>query len=345
MALGTIRSVAFIGTGIMGAPIAAHILEAGYRLTVYTRTKSKAEDLLAKGAKWAKSPSDAARDADVVFTMLGYPDEVEEVYLTTDGLIRATKKGAYLIDLTTSSPQLARDLHDSAEIEDKHAFDIPVTGGQAGAQAGTLTLIAGATEKDIAPIRPVLETFSSKIYCFGGAGKGQIAKLANQVALASALLGESEAMALAEQGELDRNEVLDMISHGMGSSRQLEELTPKALAGDFKPGFKAVHLRKDLALALRLAEEEDLTLPGTDTVFNLFDVLCNIGGAQMGTQALQLLFEDDTQTQKAGLDWSLLDQADDSGDPDDEAAVHAAPEVSKKDVEAAEESPYLRSHH
>ena len=220
-----------------------------------------------------------------------------------------------------------------------------MTGGQAGAQAGTLTLIAGATEKDIAPIRPVLETFSSKIYCFGGAGKGQIAKLANQVALASALLGASEAMALAEQGELDRNEVLDMISHGMGSSRQLEELTPKALAGDFKPGFKAVHLRKDLALALRLAEEEDLTLPGTDTVFNLFDVLCNIGGAQMGTQALQLLFEDDTQTQKAGLDWSLLDQADDSGDPDDEAAVHAAPEVSKKDVEAAEESPYLRSHH
>ena len=270
---------------------------------------------------------------------------MEEVYLTTDGLIRATKKGAYLIDLTTSSPQLARDLHDSAEIEDKHAFDIPVTGGQAGAQAGTLTLIAGATEKDIAPIRPVLETFSSKIYCFGGAGKGQIAKLANQVALASALLGASEAMALAEQGELDRNEVLDMISHGMGSSRQLEELTPKALAGDFKPGFKAVHLRKDLALALRLAEEEDLTLPGTDTVFNLFDVLCNIGGAQMGTQALQLLFEDDTQTQKAGLDWSLLDQADDSGDPDDEAAVHAAPEVSKKTVEAAEESPYLRSRH
>ena len=106
-----------------------------------------------------------------------------------------------------------------------------------------------------------------------------------------------------------------------------------------------MHLRKDLALALRLAEEEDLTLPGTDTVFNLFDVLCNIGGAQMGTQALQLLFEDDTQTQKAGLDWSLLDQADDSGDPDDEAAVHAAPEVSKKTVEAAEESPYLRSRH
>lgn len=321
MALGSIRTVAFIGTGIMGAPIAEHILKAGYRMRVYSRTKSKAEGLIAEGAVWADSPKEAAAGADVVFTMLGYPDEVEEVYLTTDGLIRCTKKGAYLIDLTTSSPQLARDLHNSAEIEDKHAFDCPVTGGEAGAKAGNLTLIAGAAEKDIAPILPVLETFAGKIYYFGEPGAGQIAKLCNQVALASSLLGASEAMALAEQGGLDRHEVLDMISHGMGSSRQLEELTPKALAGDYKPGFRSVHLRKDLALALRQAEDFDLTMPGTDTVFNLFDALCNIGGAQMGTQALQLLFEDDETTKKAGLDWSLLDHIDDPADPDEEEAT------------------------
>ncbi len=343
MALNAVRSVAFIGTGIMGAPIAGHILDAGYRLTVYSRTKSKAEGLLEKGARWAKSPADAAKDADVVFTMLGYPDEVEDVYLTTDGLIRSAKKGAYLIDLTTSSPQLAHDIHDSCEIEDKHAFDCPVTGGQAGAQAGTLTLIAGATEKDIAPIRPVLETFSSMIYCFGEAGKGQLAKLCNQVALAANLLGASEAMALAEQGDLDQREVLDMISHGMGSSRQLEELTPKALDGDWKPGFKAIHLRKDLALALREAEEMQLTLPGCDTVFNLYDTLCNIGGAQMGTQALQLLFEGDAATKKAGLDWSLLDKTDDSGDPDDEAATRGT--VPDEAVQRAETSPYRQVRH
>ena len=176
-------NVAFIGTGIMGAPIAGHILDAGYPLTVYNRTRAKAEGLLAKGATWADSPAEAAKDADVVFTMVGYPADVEEVYLAGNGLIAQAKKGAYLIDLTTSAPELARDIAGAAEVSDLHAFDCPVTGGEGGAIAGTLTAIAGATEHDIEPVRAVLETFTSKIFCFGGAGKGQAAKLANQVAL------------------------------------------------------------------------------------------------------------------------------------------------------------------
>ena len=156
--------IAFIGTGIMGAPIAGHIMDAGYDVTVHNRTKAKAEALLARGAHWADSPAEAAKDADVVFTMVGYPSDVEDVYLATNGLIRATKRGAFLIDLTTSSPQLARDIHDAAEVEDKHAFDCPVTGGDAGAIAGTLTLIAGAVEKDLAPVLPILKTFSDKVF-------------------------------------------------------------------------------------------------------------------------------------------------------------------------------------
>lgn len=144
-------NVAFIGTGIMGAPIAGHILDAGYPLTVFNRTKSKAEGLLAKGAVWADSPSAAAEGADVVFTMVGYPADVEEIYLSGTGLLACAKEGAYLIDLTTSAPELARDIAGAAEVCGKHAFDCPVTGGEGGAIAGTLTAIVGATERDIEP--------------------------------------------------------------------------------------------------------------------------------------------------------------------------------------------------
>ena len=218
--------VAFIGTGIMGAPIAGHILDAGYDLTVNNRTKSKAEGLLAKGAHWADTPAQAAANADVIFTMLGYPADVEDVYLSTDGLVRAAKKGAYLVDLTTSSAQLAKDIHDACEVEDKHAFDCPVTGGDTGAKAGTLTLIVGAKESYAAPVLPILQTFSDKIYYMGGAGKGQTAKLCNQVSLAACMVGYADAMALAEQGGLDVAQTLDMVSHGMGGSVAMDRLAP-----------------------------------------------------------------------------------------------------------------------
>jgi 3-hydroxyisobutyrate dehydrogenase len=308
-----IRTVAFIGTGIMGEPIARHILDAGYHLVVNNRTKAKADTLVAAGATWASSPSEAARDADVVFTMLGFPDEVEDVYLATDGLLRATKKGAYLIDLTTSSPQLARDIHDAAEIDDKHAFDCPVTGGQAGAQNGTLTLIIGESKTTVAPVLPLLKTFSSRIFYFDGAGKGQLAKLANQVSLAACMVGYADAMALAEQGGLDVSKALDMIGHGMGGSVALSQLAPRSLKGDYKPGFMAEHLRKDLKLALSSSEDLDITLPGAETAFALYDMLCQIGGSHMGTQAITLLYADQATGEAAGINWALLDK-DEQGD-------------------------------
>ena len=299
--------VAFIGTGIMGAPIAGHILDAGYALTVNNRTKSKAEGLLAKGAHWADTPAQAAANADVIFTMLGYPADVEDVYLSTDGLVRAAKKGAYLVDLTTSSAQLAKDIHDACEVEDKHAFDCPVTGGDTGAKAGTLTLIVGAKESYAAPVLPILQTFSDKIYYMGGAGKGQTAKLCNQVSLAACMVGYADALALAQESGLDPDQVLDVLSGGMADSAALERLAPKSVVGDFAPGFLSEHMRKDIALALRQAEDVDVTLPGADTAFNLYDVLCQIGGSKLGTQALTLLYADEATGTAAGLDWSLLD--------------------------------------
>ncbi|MCH3942375.1 MAG: NAD(P)-dependent oxidoreductase [Atopobiaceae bacterium] len=306
--------VAFIGTGIMGSAIAGHILDAGYDLTVYNRTKKKADALVGRGATWAESPSAAAEGADVVFTMVGMPADVEDVYLSGDGLIRAARRGSWLIDLTTSSPQLAKDIHDAAEVGEVHAFDCPVTGGQAGAEAGTLTLMVGASEADAADVEPLLETFSSKRFYFGGPGMGQTAKLCNQVSLASCMVGMADALALAEQGGLDTGQVIEMIGAGMGSSRALAELGPQALEGDWRPGFFSEHMLKDIGLALEQAEDLDITLPGAETAFTLYDMLCQIGGARLGTQALSLLYATNEDATAAGLDWSLLEIDSDEHD-------------------------------
>ncbi|MDY4041201.1 MAG: NAD(P)-dependent oxidoreductase [Collinsella sp.] len=306
-------SVAFIGTGIMGAPIAGHILDAGYPLTVYNRTRAKAEGLIERGAVWADTPAAAAEGADVIFTMLGYPTDVEEVYLAGTGLLAAAKEGAVLIDLTTSAPELARDIAEAAEVSGKHAFDCPVTGGEQGAIAGTLTLIAGATEADVAPVRPLLETFGSTIHCFGGAGKGQAAKLANQVALSASMVGMADALSLAQQCGLDLEQTRAMICGGTGRSGAMESLAPAALEGDFKPGFKVEHFLKDLGLALALAEEKEIALPGADTAFTLYDMLEAIGGGSLGTQAITLLYQEEAEATAAGLDWSLYHG---SGDED-----------------------------
>ncbi len=297
--------VAFIGTGIMGAPIAGHIMDAGYSMCVYNRTPAKAEPLIERGAVWAESPAAAAKDADVVFTMVGYPSDVEEIYLSGDGLLASAKPGAYLIDLTTSAPELAREISEAAEAYGKHAFDCPVTGGDTGAKAGTLTLIVGATEADIEPVRALLETFSSKIYCFGGPGKGQAAKLANQVALSASMVGMADALAFAEQTDLDLDKTREMILGGTGRSGAMDSLAPKALDGDWKPGFMVQHFLKDLRLALSVAEEKEIALPGADTAFTLYDMLDAIGGGKLGTQAITLLYKEEAEAVAAGLDWSL----------------------------------------
>ena len=305
------QKIAFIGTGIMGAPIAGHIMDAGYDLTVYNRTVSKTDALVARGAHLAASPADAVRDADIVFTMLGYPQDVEDVYLAGDGIISAAKTGAWLVDLTTSSPELAREIHEAAEVMDKHAVDCPVTGGEGGAIAGTLTLILGCTEPEAAPILDVLRTFSGSIYYFGAAGNGQTAKLCNQISLASCMVGMADAVTFAEVNGLDVDLMMEMVGSGMGSSRALVQLGPKAAKRDWAPGFLVEHFRKDLGLALAQAEDAQVTLPGTETAYTLYDLLCELGGKRLGTQALELLYCEMEEGAAAGLDWSVLERQDD----------------------------------
>lgn len=302
------QSVAFIGTGIMGAPIAGHILDAGYPLTVYNRTPSKMQPLVDRGARAAASPAEAASGADVVFTMVGFPDDVEELYLAGGGLLTASKPGAFLIDLTTSSPSLARDIAEAAAVSERTAFDCPVTGGQAGAEAGTLTAIVGATERDVEPVRELLSTFIGQFFFFGAAGKGQSAKLANQVALAASMVGMADALSLAQESGLDLEQTRTMIMAGTGSSGAMDQLAPKALKGDWAPGFMVKHLLKDINLGLQEAEERDIALPGADTACALYDMLNTIGGGELGTQAITLLYQDEATAAAAGLDWSRYTQ-------------------------------------
>ena len=308
-------AVAFIGTGIMGAPIAGHILDAGYPLTVYNRTKARAAGLIGRGAAWADSAAEAVASADIVFTMVGYPKDVEELYLAgDDGIIAASKPGAWLIDLTTSSPELARDIAEAARAAGRRAFDCPVTGGEPGARAGSLTLICGATEEGITPVRDVLETFGEKVYCFGGPGSGQAAKLCNQVALAASMVGMADSLSLAQQCGLDQEKVREMICGGTGASGAMETLAPKSLDGDYKPGFMVEHFIKDLKLALQTAEDKEIALPGADTAFTLYDMLEAIGGAKLGTQAITLLYQEEGEAVAAGLDWSLYHGASEPGE-------------------------------
>lgn len=318
MSVSRIQTVAFVGTGIMGSAIVGHLMDAGYRLVVNSRTKGKAQPLLDRGARWANTPAEAARAADVTFTMLGFPSDVEDVYLSTDGILGAARKGAWMVDLTTSSPQLARDIHDAAEVMDRHAFDCPVTGGEEGARAGTLTLMLGTTQRDAAPLVPVLETFSSHMLWFDKPGAGQAAKLCNQVSLAACMVGYAEALSLAKGAGLDPWQVRELVMSGTGASASMDRLAPLSLDGDFKPRFLSRHMLKDLGLALAEAEDLGLDLPGTGAAFSLFELLCNVGGAHLGTQALSLLYESEALGAAAGLDWSLLDDDADQDDAEDE---------------------------
>lgn len=311
MAEHEIRKIAFIGTGIMGAPMAGHLMDAGYELAVYNRTPAKAQPLVERGARLAATPADAVAGADVAITMVGMPEDVEELYLGTGGLLASAAKGAHLIDMTTSSPELARDIHDAAEVAGLHAFDAPVTGGEAGAKAATLTIFCGATDEEVEPVLPVLRVLGARVLTFGGPGKGQVAKLSNQVALAGCMLGMVEGLTFAREGGIDVQRLYEALLTGTAESAVLHALGPKVLRGDYRPGFMVKHYVKDLNLALSCAEDEEVTLPATETASQLYSLLAEIGGETMGTQALSLVYDSEEACAQAGLDWATLDVDDD----------------------------------
>jgi len=285
------RTIGFIGLGVMGAPMAGHIRASGERLLIYTRTKSKARLVLDTGAEWRDSPKQIAEECDVVFTMVGYPKDVEEIYFGPDGLIENARPGTIFVDFTTSSPDLAVKIYESAKARGLSAIDAPVSGGDIGAKNATLTIMVGGDEETFQKVKPLLETVGKTVILQGGPGAGQHTKMANQIAVAGNLLGTVEALIYAKNAGLDPKHVLLSIANGAAQSWQLSNNAPRMLERNFDPGFYIKHFLKDLRIALDSAHAMHIELPMLALSERLFAKMVNDGMGELGTQAIYLLYE------------------------------------------------------
>jgi 3-hydroxyisobutyrate dehydrogenase len=282
--------IAFVGTGVMGQGMVANLLKAGHEVTVYTRTKAKADGLLALGAKWASSPAESARGADIAISMVGYPNDVEEVWRGPQGFMSSAKPGCVLIDMTTSSPALARSLAAEATAKGFGPLDAPVSGGDRGAREGTLTIMAGGAQQDFDFAQPVFAAMGKTIVLQGAPGTGQLCKLANQIGIASGMIAMAEALAFARATGLNLETTLRSISGGGASSWALLNLAPRVLKGDFAPGFYVKHFVKDIGLALDVCREQKVSLPGLELAAKLYAEVVAAGEGDAGTQALARLY-------------------------------------------------------
>lgn len=284
-------TVAFIGTGVMGAAMAGHLQGAGHPLVVFNRTREKAGGLLAAGATWADSPGEAASRADVTITMVGYPADVEEVYLAPGGIIERAPEGALLIDMTTSTPRLAARIAEAAAVRGLAVLDAPVSGGDVGARNAALTIMAGGQAPAFERALPLFEVMGRTFTHAGPAGAGQHTKMANQIGIAGTMLGLVEALQYAKATGLDLERTHAALSGGGANSWSWGAYGPRILAGDFAPGFFVKHFVKDLRIALEEARALGLSLPGLELAERLYARLQDADGAELGTQALWLLYE------------------------------------------------------
>ncbi|PYE47202.1 NAD(P)-dependent oxidoreductase [Paenibacillus barcinonensis] len=278
--------VGFIGTGVMGKSMAGHIQRAGYALHVYTRTAAKAEELVNQGAVWHETPAALAAVCDVIITMVGYPKDVEEIYLGENGLVAHAKPGSYLIDMTTSSPLLAARISEAAAARGLHALDAPVSGGDIGARDGRLSIMVGGDADAFEAVRPLFEQMGTNIVLQGKPGAGQHTKMCNQIAIASGMMGVCEALAYAKTSGLDAENVLKSIATGAAGSWSLSNLGPRMIKGDYEPGFYVKHFIKDMGIALESAQAMGMKTPGLALAESLYQEISKNGMDEKGTQVL-----------------------------------------------------------
>ena len=289
----------FIGTGVMGASMCGHLLDAGYGVTIYTRTRQKATSLEAKGAMWANSPAEVAAASDVTFAIVGFPSDVREVFLGDRGAVAGALDGSVLVDMTTSEPSLAVDIHRAAASKGAGSIDAPVSGGDVGARNATLSIMVGGDDHDVLRVRPLFEIMGSTVVHLGGPGAGQHTKMMNQILIASGMIGVCEALLYAQQADLDLEKALEAVSGGAAGSWSLSNYGPRMLSGDFDPGFFVDHFVKDMGIALDEAAAMGLPVPGLALAHQLYVSLQARGGGHRGTQALLLAMAD-----LASVDWA-----------------------------------------
>ena len=288
--MATRLNIAFIGTGVMGRSMAGHLQRGGHALHVHNRTKEKAQALIAAGAQWHDSAGAAAAAADVVITMLGFPTDVEQSYLGEGGIVEKARSGSLLIDMTTSSPVLAKRIAEEAGKRGLAALDAPVSGGDVGAKEARLVIMVGGEEAAFARARPLFDLMGKNIARLGPAGSGQHCKMANQIAVAVGMVSWCEALAYARKAGLDPAHVHASISGGAAGSWALTNLAPRALVGNYAPGFYVKHIRKDINIAIESAAEMNLDLPGLACAKKLYDQVAEKGWEDCGTQALYRLY-------------------------------------------------------
>jgi 3-hydroxyisobutyrate dehydrogenase len=278
--------IGWIGTGVMGLSMCGHLLDAGYPVAVYSRTRSRAEPLLARGATWADTPAATAATAEVVFTMVGLPSDVRQVMLGDDGVLPTLASGGVVVDMTTSEPSLAQEIHGAAREQGLESIDAPVSGGDIGARNATLSIMVGGDAATVERVRPLLEVMGKTIVHQGPAGAGQHTKMVNQTLIATGIIGVCEGLLYAHKAGLDPETVLESVSGGAAGSWSLTNYAPRMLKGDYAPGFMVEHFLKDMEIALAEARRMNLSLPGLALAHELYLALKAQGGGRDGTQAL-----------------------------------------------------------
>jgi len=290
--------IGWIGTGVMGSSMCGHLMAGGYGVTVFSRTRSKASDLLEAGATWVDSPGAVASNSDVTFTMVGYPADVREVVLGPEGALASAPPGAILVDMSTSEPALAVEIATRAELAGVHSLDAPVSGGDVGARDATLSIMVGGPVEVFDAVRPGFEVMGSKIVRQGNHGAGQHTKMMNQVLIASNMVGVCEALLYAYRADLDLESVLASVSGGAAGSWSLSNLAPRMIANNMAPGFYVNHFVKDMGIALAEAGRAQLSLPGLALAHQLYVALQAQGGGSDGTQSLVRAL-----ASMSGVDW------------------------------------------
>lgn len=290
-----VQKIGFIGTGVMGSSFVKHLLGTGYDLFVYNRTKSKTDELVELGAEWKDTPLEVTKESELIFTMVGFPDDVEQVYFQEDGVLNGLASGKIVVDLTTSTPTLAKKIYEAAKEKGASALDAPVSGGDSGARNGTVTTMVGGDKETFEQIRAVFMTFSKTLELQGEAGAGQHTKMTNQIMIAGTMMGMSEMLVYAKEAGLDLEKVIQTVGGGAAANWSLDNYAPRILKEDYAAGFYVKHFIKDLGIALDEAERMGLDLPATQKAKELYDQLQANGHGDDGTQALiKLWWEDQT---------------------------------------------------
>lgn len=280
--------IGWIGTGVMGAAMAGHVQAAGHDLYVFNRTKSKAERLLKGEAHWCESPAEVAANSEIVFTIVAFPADVEQVYLGEGGILSAQGPCRVVVDMTTSRPSLAQTIAEAAAKQGIDSLDAPVSGGDIGARDGTLAIMVGGDKGVFDAVLPLFQLMGKNISYMGGIGAGQHTKMCNQILVAGTMIGTCESLLYGAKAGLDQQSVIDIIGKGAASCWSINNLGPRIVRGNYEPGFIVEHFIKDMGIALQEAAAVGLSLPGLALVHQLYLAVQAQGHGRSGTHALML---------------------------------------------------------